>query len=98
MDLNEAVLKIALKHTCTNSYQHFFYFQNDDKKYKTTSYINSSRKQQRMSCTKDDRFLKIPQHGLYCISGAYICFVLYTGAFYMFRTVPHRWVRRQTFI
>lgn len=32
MNLNEAVLKIALKHTCTNSYQHFFYFQNDDKK------------------------------------------------------------------
>lgn len=47
-----------------------------------------------MSCTKDE----IPQHGLYCISGACICFVLYTGAFYMFRTVPHRWVRRQTFI
>lgn len=32
MNLNEAVLKIALKHTCTYSYQHFFYFQNDDKK------------------------------------------------------------------
>lgn len=31
-EFNKAVLKIALKHTCTNSYQHFFYFQNDDKK------------------------------------------------------------------